>query len=388
MDIVSLDQVNQFVLRKQYLINKADNVHIVQVVRSIGGLHATSATTPYLSLFSRVRNFKKKTLDEELYQKKNLGKIRCIRKTIFVLTKDVIPIAFAATNKMVEPVSKKYSKYLGVSKDEYEETSQAIINLLHKRGMTALEIKRTLGKKHSISPIVNLMCDQGLLIRGQPRKGWKSSTHTYFLFNEYFPDMDLNLIRESDAQALIVEQYLTSFGPVTEEDITWWTGFPKRQIQQILKKMYNTVFQLRIKGINRKYLILRSEDEPIKNEGSLRDPLINLLPSLDPYIMGYKDRERYLEPQIYYYVFDRSGNSTSTILLNGRVIGIWDFEDPLIKIFLFDNVQNTIFKEICRKAMELGSFISGKEVRLKECSSMIPLPKRRAGGFMTPLKNC
>jgi hypothetical protein len=200
--------------------------------------------------------------------------------------------------------------------------------------------------------------------------------------------MDLNSIRESDAQALIVGQYLTSFGPVTEEDITWWTGFPKRQIQQILKKMYNTVFQLRIKGINRKYLILRFEEELLKNEGSLSDPLINLLPSLDPYIMGYKDRERYLEPKLYYYVFDRSGNSTSTILLNGRVIGIWDFEDPLIKIFLFNNVQTTIFKEICRKATELGSFISGKEVRLKECRSMIPLPKRRAGGFMTPLKNC
>jgi len=388
MNIVSLDQVNQFVLRKQYLINKADNVSIVRVVRSICGLHATSATTPYLSLFSRVRNFKKKTLDEELYQKKNLGKIRCIRKTVFVLSKDVIPIAFAATNKMVEPVSEKYSKYLSISKDEYEETSKAIRSLLYKRGMTALEIKKTLGRKKSVSPIVNLMCDQGLLIRGPPRKDWKSSTHTYLLFNEYFPDMDLASIRASDAQALIVGKYLTSFGPVTEEDITWWTGFPKRQIQQILKKIYDTVFQLRIKGINRKYLMLRSEEELLKNEGSLNDPLINLLPSLDPYIMGYKNRERYLEPKRYYYVFDRSGNSTSTILLNGRVIGIWDFEDPLIKIFLFDKVQTKILEEICRKAIELGSFISGKEAQLKECSSMTHLLKRRVGGFMTPLKNC
>jgi hypothetical protein len=74
--------------------------------------------------------------------------------------------------------------------------------------------------------------------------------------------------------------------------------------------------------------------------------------------------------------------------LNGRIIGIWDYDDPFIKIFLFDKVQTTIFKEICRKAIELGSFISGKEVQLKECSSMNLLTKRRAGGFMTPLKNC
>lgn len=388
MDIVSLDQVNQFVLRKQYLINNADNVSIVQVVHSISGLHATSATTPYLSLFSRMRNFKKEALDEELYQKKNLGKIRCIRKTIFVLSKDVISISFAATNKMVEPVSEKYSKYLGVSKQEYEETSKEIVSLLQGRGMTALEIRKTLGRKRSVSPIVNLMCDQGFLIRGPPRKGWKSSTHTYFLFNEYFPDMDLSSIEEADARALIIKQYIASFGPVTEEDITWWTGFPKTQIRQILQKIQDLVFQLEIKGINRKYLMLTSGEESLMNEASLSDPLINLLPRLDSYIMGYRDRERYLEPERYNYVFDRSGNSASTILLNGRVIGIWDFEDPLIKVFLFDNVHNTIFEEIYRKAIELGNFVSGKGIQLRECNSMIPLPQRRAGGFMTPLKNC
>ena len=143
------------------------------------------------------------------------------------IRESVIPIAFAATNKMVEPVSEKYSKYLGISKQEYEETSKEIVNLLQGRGMTALEIRKTLGRKRSVSPIVNLMCDQGSLIRGPPRKGWKSSTHTYFLFNEYFPDIDLSSIEEADARALIIKQYIASFGPVTEEDITWWTGFPK-----------------------------------------------------------------------------------------------------------------------------------------------------------------
>ena len=108
MDSVVLDQVNHLVLCKQHLAGKSGTASIVQIVRDIGGLHATSATTPYLSLFSRMRNFKKEALDEELYLKKNLGKIRCIRKTVFILSKDVIPVAFAATNRIVEPVSEKY----------------------------------------------------------------------------------------------------------------------------------------------------------------------------------------------------------------------------------------------------------------------------------------
>ena len=53
--------------------SKIDDV--VQIVKDIGGLHATGSTVPYLSLFARTRNFVKKYLDEELYVKRNLGKI-------------------------------------------------------------------------------------------------------------------------------------------------------------------------------------------------------------------------------------------------------------------------------------------------------------------------
>ena len=86
----SLEEINEFVLRKQHLTDdsKADN--IVRIVRDINGLHATDPTTPYLSLFARTRNFAKEQLEEELYIKRNLGKIRCMRKTVYVLSKEMI----------------------------------------------------------------------------------------------------------------------------------------------------------------------------------------------------------------------------------------------------------------------------------------------------------
>jgi len=102
-----------------------------------------------------------------------------MRETVFILPKDFIPIAFAATNKMVKIVSEKFSKYMGISKEEYEETSREIMSLLHGKGMTAAGIKKTLCKRQSVSPIVNLMCDKGLLIRGPPNKGWKSNTYVF-----------------------------------------------------------------------------------------------------------------------------------------------------------------------------------------------------------------
>jgi len=362
--------------------------NIIQTVRDVGGLHATGATVPYLSLFSRTRNFTAELLDEELYVKRSLGKIRYVRKTVYILPKDMIPAAFAATRSMIVLASEKYSKYLGVTEDGFEVASKEILSVLKGRGMTTKEIKKALGTRLNISPIVNLMCDKGLLIRGNPDKGWRSNIHTYYLSKEYFPDMDLNAYDEEEARRLVVQWYLATFGPATENDVIWWTDFPRGQTKQFIEEMKERVAIANISGLKGDYFMLSSQKTSLASTSLPKNPVVTLLPTLDPYLMGYKDRERYLDPKHYDFIFDRSGNATSTILLDGRVVGIWDFHEPFVKIFLFNDVQKALLKEIHVKARRIGMFISGKAVYVKECDSMIPLTKRTAGGVMSPLRGC
>jgi len=95
--------------------------------------------------------------------------------------------------------------------------------------------------------------------------------------------------------------------------------------------------------------MLSSDLKPLQSL-KLEKHVVNLLPTLDPYLMGYKDRERYLNPEYYNNVFDRSGNATSTILLNGEVIGVWDIgekAEPLIKLFLFKEVERRVLEKVC-----------------------------------------
>jgi len=118
--------------------------------------------------------------------------------------------------------------------------------------------------------------------------------------------------------------------------------------------------------------------------------IINFLPGLDPYVMGYKLRDRYLDREQYNHVFDRSGNAAPTILVDGRIAGIWDYaagECPVVKFHLFDHARlETQIPEITRKAAEVGSFISGTQARLKECRTMVPLTEMTPGAVMSPLK--
>jgi len=388
MSSFNLNQVSHFVLQKHHLTDDSKIDDIVQIVLDIGGLHATGSTTPYLSLFSRMKDFSRDKLDEELYIKRTLGKIRCVRKTVYVLPKEWISIAFNATKTIVASISEPHLfKYLGVTQKEYETTSRKIMKILKTRGMTVKEIKHEIGLSINISGIVNLMCDQMLLIRGKPQKGWKSNLHTYYLFHEFFPDVNLNLIEEDESKEFMIKKYIDSFGPVTENDIIWWTGFPKGQIKTIIDSFQNDLSIIEIKGIADDFLISRSDEMHLSSINPTHKPIINLLPSLDPYIMGYKIRERYLYQKYYNYVFDRSGNATFSILLNGNIIGVWDVIESYVKIFIFQEINNEILQEIHKKAKKIGTFFLGKNVKVKECKSMVPLTERTAGSVMSTLKD-
>jgi hypothetical protein len=235
---IDFSSVNRFRLDRQHLTDESQTQDIVQVTRDIYGLHATNPTTPYVSLFARARDFTRDKLDEELYVKRTLGKIRCVRTTVYVLPRETIPIAFAATKSIVEPNSEDFLRYTGgVTERQYEDTSGEILRILKGRGMSTLQIKKELGTRLNISVIVNLMCDQGLLMRGRSEKGWKSNTHTYYLFSDYFPGMDLNAVDPAQARQTTVRQYLAAYGPATVKDISWWSGFTMTEVRRILQTL-------------------------------------------------------------------------------------------------------------------------------------------------------
>jgi hypothetical protein len=388
MEKVSLTKVNHFVLKKQHLAEESKIDDVLQIAADIGGLHGTSATGPYLSLFARSISFRRDDLSFEMTKKKSLSRIRYVRNTVYVLPKEFIPVAYAATSQMAEVTSERFSKSLGITPAQYTRIAHKILKILKGRGLTTREIKKKLWISTNIGPVVNLMCDKGLLVRSLPWEGWKSTQYAYYLFKDYYPDLDLSAYDEKNARMMVVEQFLLSFGPVTEQDIVWWTGFPKTQIREILESLGGKVSSIAIPELTSGFFVHSSQMESLKSADVPKNPVINILPALDPYLMGYKDRERYCHPGHLKMIFDRSGNATSTILLDGRIVGIWDFDEPLVKIYLLTDVRRDVCDSIRSIAEDVGKFIADKPVRIKMCDTMVPLPQRTAGSFMSPLKNC
>jgi len=387
MESIALERVNSHLLDRQHL-SPGTTGDIAAITGDIAGLHATRASEPYLALFARSPGFRRQLLDEKLYNDKKLLKMRCMRGTLYILTREMLPAAYAATIPVVEKLSRRYAEYRGLKMSEYPLLSATILEILHRKPLTVTEIKQNLNRYDLHLPsILNLMCDQGLLARLQG--SWRSQNYRYTPFAEFFPGLDLLVDSESEAINKLIQYYLRSFGPVTINDITWWTGLPKAKIAAALAAMGHKIMHIGIPEIPGDFIILSAEYEIMQSSIPINRPVVNILPGLDPYIMGYKKRDRYLDHRHYNMVFDGAGNATTTILYNGKITGIWDIDEDalLCKVFLLDGANKKTLTEIEPGLLAMGEFITGRPVIMDIVPSMTPLTRRTYGGFMSPLKD-
>jgi hypothetical protein len=136
-------------------------------------------------------------------------------------------------------------------------------------------------------------------------------------------------------------------------------------------------------------LLLREDIETLEAAQPSERSLVSLLPLLDGYLMGYRERDRYLRPDHRDFVFDRGGNVTSTVLVNGAIVGVWDWEQeprPAVKVHYLVRVSREASALIEGEARKVGRFLCGEEPQFLLCESMAPLVERSAGGFQSPLR--
>lgn len=385
---VSLAAVNRLLLEKQHLTAGTPAPDVTRLSADIAGLHATGTTEPYLAAFARSPAFQRAQLDAALFRDRTLARLRCMRGTVFILPLDMGPIAFAAMRSFYEKGSVRYMEAQGITQEAYAGASGEILSALRGRMLSAAEIRQEIGHDDlHFSSILNLMCDRALLLRMEPTGGWRARNFRYGILVECLPGTDMERYREDEATALLIGWYLRAYGPATEEDMAWWTGLGKTRIRQALRSLGEKVTSVEVDGLDRGLLLLSEQLDTLRHVTPAGETTVNLLPALDPYVMGYKQRARYMDDRQTPHLFDRAGNITPTILVDGRVKGVWDYSDGKeIRFYLLEDLDSATLRAIVRKAEGMGRFTNDRDVSVKQVREMTPLPQRTAGGFMSPLK--
>ncbi len=365
LPVFSMDQINKYLLHHQHLWEPASDVSLVQVIEAVGGLHATAATVPYLSLWARQKEFDKTELQAALYDEHTVARVLCMRNTLFILPNDLLPAAYQATKKRRDATIDRYLRHYGISRSQYQRTCSAIRDNLGDGAKTTAEIKEEFVDESS-SIVVDLMPNDWQLVRGRPRGTWRSNLHEYGTFEAWFPDVDLDSLTPEEAQSILVEHYLASLGPGTEDDIIWWTGLGKLDIRRALAAVQEDLVEVQIEGLEVAHLVPAEALGDIQRECE-NGRSVFLLPGLDPYVMGYKDRRRFLATERYDQVFDRAGNALPTVWCDGQVIGVWleDKRRTKVEVLLFAEADKSFTSQVEAEARRLSRFLEHEPVNVQ-----------------------
>jgi hypothetical protein len=207
------------------------------------------------------------------------------------------------------------------------------------------------------------MCTLGLLIRARPRGTWRSNLYEYATLSGWLPGVDLDCTPPQESQAWLVRRYLRAFGPATVSDVQWWAGFSKGETETALRVLKSEVVEVSIEGLGDGYLMLADDAQQLDNFSPPDTPYVFLLPRLDPYIMGYQDRRRFLAAEHQAKVFDRAGNAMPTVWVNGRVVGAWgQRKDGSVSSGLFDAAEQAEQGLLTAEALRLELFLGGESL--------------------------
>jgi hypothetical protein len=383
-------QINTYLAHKQHLLPGARLADVVQVARDIVALHATDPTGPYLSLWARVPAFERSMLEDALYERRALSKTLCMRVTLHALPSDELPlflqafsVAFFARRNPADLRVAALMAQAGLCQEAdaeayLEELQRRVLEVVARAGAATVQeisravpelqakIRHSLGKRYegefSIgSRLVLNMCAQGLLVRTRPRGTWRSSLYEYAALRDWLPGVDPDSVSPQEAQTWLARHYLAAFGPATRDDMQWWTGLSKGETTAALSVLKPELAEVGVEGWGDDYLMLADDVQRLGDLTLPNVPYVFLLPTLDPYIMGYRDRRRFLSPEQRDQVFDRAGNAVPTVWVNGRVAGAWgQRKDGGVVYRLFEAVGEPEQTLLAEEAQRLEEFLEGE----------------------------
>lgn len=159
----------------------------------------------------------------------------------------------------------------------------------------------------------------------------------------------------ADGYEEIIRCWLRTFGPGTEDDIVWWLGATRAVVRAALARLGAVEVSLDRGG--RGWLLPDDLDE-VPDPGSW----VALLPSLDPTVMGWRDRDFYISGSRD-LLFDRQGNAGSTLWVDGRVVGYWVQNNTgTVELRLLERVTVHARRALEAEAARLTRWLNGVQV--------------------------
>lgn len=286
-------------------------------IEHLAGLQAQLARAPYIGLWTRLRDFRRETLDQ-MIESRNVVKATWIRATLHLCTADDY-IRFRATlQPMLARAASSIAK--GRSGDfDLNKLLGAAREYIGERPRTFAEISEmvaSLMPDEDVGPLRYAVRLNLPLVQVPTPGGWGYSNQPEFTLADSWIGRNIS---PEDGLPELVFRYLAAFGPSSVTDMQTWSGIPA--LKETFEKLKPRLQLYRAEGRRE----LFDAPDLMIPDGDVPAP-VRFLPEFDNLLLSHSNRTRVIADEHRSKVYLPGLRVAGTILVDGFVRGVWTIE--------------------------------------------------------------
>lgn len=358
MDITA-QELNRATLGRQLLLGR-EAMEAAEAVRRVVALQAQHAASPYVALWNRLAGFEPAELDAA-FSEGAVVKATLMRITLHAVHADDHQVFREAMQQTL------YASRLGyrfAATGLTPADGQALVPELldfADRPRTAAEVQDWLaervGEERKAGAWWGLKAYAPLL--HVPTGGpWSFGARSSFVAARTGPVPEG---RETVMEALnhLVLRYLAGFGPASVADAAQFAMVPRAPVRRALLALGDAVEQLRGPDGTVLYDVPGASRPPADTPAPPR-----LMAMWDSVLLAHADRSRVIPPAYRRLVIRVNGDVLPTLLVDGRVAGVWRALDGGIEATAFHDLPTAVWDGVAEEAASLTALLAGRDTEV------------------------
>src|SRR5499427_5156515 len=387
---ISLEHLNSWRMHRQFLDHTYPSKNALDLIRSTGWIYSPGCSTPYLTLWARMAPFKAADLDKLVFDDRKLIQLETLRGCTMLVPRDQASVALRIRTRTFTELSKQARQQMPVSDADMEKLKSAILKGLQGSSKTSEQLLnavpanlvrdfgpdlKRIGLTNSLSLAINLLKEEGKLLKEQVKKRLDSTSYSLVLTANVLPEADPFSLRMEEACAQLAAQYFRAEAPARVKDFAWWAGINVTDAIRGASEIKPQLVPIPVEGTKDEFLLSESDLDDFL-AFKLPEAAITFIPYRDTFLKGQREIvDRFVPAEHADKPFSRwkgklINDPLATIIFNGRVVGVWEWNEgeEEVDLLLFDSsMPKSVEKAIHKRANKLASYIRSNlgEVRLQ-----------------------
>jgi hypothetical protein len=320
--VLTLRELNRATLARQMLLER-EAIPVVTAIERLAALQAQWAPSPYIALWSRLKDFSRETLWSAIEKKHSVIRARLMRGTLHLVSARDFYAYAVATQDLQRGAWNRLQVGQGVDPTAVARLAVAFAREPRAREDVVAHLTERLGSfdgpyKWLIWRFVSAHAD---LVSAPPGGHWAyGGTDAPYVAARHWIASG-SRPPEEVALELLIRRYLAAFGPASLADIAHFAGQVPARIRPALERLAP---KLRRFADEQGRLLFDLPRAP-RPSADTKAP-VRFLPRYDELLIGYEYRDRVIAAKHRAAVYTKNALIEAVFLVDGSAAGTWTLE--------------------------------------------------------------